>query len=145
MTSPAGSATGFTVLLYSQSAPLRAQVRTAVGRRPAPDLARIDWVECSRYDQVKAELDRGGIDLAILDGESQPTGGMGLSRQFKNELKECPPIAVLVARQQDAWLATWSLADTVILRPLDPVAAAATVAAVLRAAGEAANAIPVVR
>lgn len=142
MTTSAASAPGYTVLLYSQSAGLRAQVRTAVGRRPAPDLGRIEWIECERYDQVKAELDRGGIDLAIFDGESQPTGGMGLSRQFKNELELCPPIAVLVARQQDAWLATWSLADAVLVRPLDAVAAAAAVADVLRAH---AAAIPVVR
>lgn len=142
MTTPAASAPGYTVLLYSQSAALRAQLRTAVGRRPAPDLGRIEWIECDRYDQVKAELDRGGIDLAIFDGESQPTGGMGLSRQFKNELKLCPPIAVLVARQQDAWLASWSLADAVLVQPLDAVAAAAAVADVLRSH---ASAIPVVR
>lgn len=142
MTTPAASAPGYTVLLYSQSAALRAQVRTAVGRRPAPDLGRIDWIECERYDQVKTELDRGGVDLAILDGESQPTGGMGLSRQFKNELKDCPAIAVLVARQQDAWLATWSLADAVLVRPLDAVAAASAVADILRSH---ASAIPVVR
>jgi len=142
MTTSAASAPGYTVLLYSQAAGLRAQGRTAGGRRPAPDLGRIEWIECERYDQVKAELDRGGIDLAIFDGESQPTGGMGLSRQFKNELELCPPIAVLVARQQDAWLATWSLADAVLVRPLDAVAAAAAVADVLRAH---AAAIPVVR
>jgi hypothetical protein len=142
MTSPAASAPGYTVLLYSQSAALRAQVRTAVGRRPAPDLGRIDWIECDRYDQVKAELDRGGVDLAIFDGESQPTGGMGLSRQFKNELKFPPPMAVLVARQQDAWLASWSLADAVLVQPLDAVASAAAVADVLRAH---ASAVPVVR
>lgn len=142
MTTPAASAAGYTVLLYSQSAGLRSQVRTAVGRRPAPDLGRIDWVECERYDQVMAELDRGGIDLAIFDGESQPTGGMGLSRQFKNELKDCPPIAVLVARPQDAWLASWSLADAVLTRPLDAIASAAAVADVLRTH---AGAVPVVR
>ena len=117
-------------------------MRTAVGRRPAQDLGRIDWIECHRYDEVKAELDRGGIDVAIFDGEAQPTGGMGLARQFKNEVADCPAIIVLVARAQDAWLATWSLADAVIIRPIDPVAAAATVAEQLRA--RASN-IPVVR
>ncbi|MDR1999281.1 MAG: hypothetical protein LBQ06_04985 [Frankiaceae bacterium] len=142
MTTPAAQALGYAVLLYSQSAALRSQVRTAVGRRPAADLGRIDWIECDRYDQAKAELDRGGIDLAIFDGESQPTGGMGLSRQFKNELKACPPIAVLVARPQDAWLATWSLADAVLVLPLDAVASAAAVAGILRSR---AAAIPVAR
>jgi DNA-binding response OmpR family regulator len=142
MTSPTAAQPGFTVLVYSQLPAIRAQVRSAIGRRAAPDLARIEWIECHRYDEVKAELDRGGIDVAIFDGESQPTGGMGLARQFKNEITECPAIIVLVARPQDAWLATWSLADAVITRPIDPVAAAATVADQLRAR---ANNIPVVR
>jgi DNA-binding response OmpR family regulator len=129
------------VLVYSNSAELRAAVRTAVGRRPAPELGRVDWVECSTNAEVVAQLDEGGLDLVIFDGEAQPTGGMGLARQFKNELVACPPIVVLIARQQDAWLASWSLADDVITMPLDPIAAAKTVAAQLRAA---AAGIPVV-
>jgi DNA-binding response OmpR family regulator len=67
---------------------------------------------------------------------------MGLARQFKNELVDCPPIVVLIARPQDAWLATWSLADDVIHMPLDPVEAAAVVAKQLRAGD---SSIPVVR
>jgi DNA-binding response OmpR family regulator len=131
-----------TVLVYSNSDALRAQVRTAVGRRPAPDVGRIDWVECAAHAQFVGEMDQGGIDLAIVDGEAQPTGGMGLARQFKNELVDCPPIVVLIARPQDAWLATWSLADDVIHMPLDPVEAAAVVAKQLRAGD---SSIPVVR
>ncbi len=78
------------------------------------------------------ELDQGGIDVAILDGEAQPTGGMGLARQFKYEIDDCPPIVVLIARPQDGWLASWSLADAVINAPIDPVEAAAVVAEQLR-------------
>jgi DNA-binding response OmpR family regulator len=131
-----------TVLVYSNLAEVRAQVRTAVGRRPAPDSPRIDWVECATNAEVVAQLDEGGLDLIILDGEAQPTGGMGLARQFKNELEDCPPIVVLVARKQDGWLASWSLADAVISHPLDPVDAAAVVAAQLRRRN---TGIPVVR
>ena len=138
----AGAPERVTVLVYSNSDQVRAQVRTSVGRRPAPDIARIDWVECATNAQVIEELDRGGIDLAIVDGEAQPTGGMGLTRQFKNELMDCPPVVVLIARAQDAWLATWSLADAVIHMPIDPVEAAAVVAAQLRARE---TTIPVVR
>jgi DNA-binding response OmpR family regulator len=131
-----------TVLVYSQHADVRNAVRTAVGRRAASDLGRIDWVECANYSQVKDQLDSGDIDLAILDGDAQPTGGVGLSRQFKNEIRDCPPIIVLILREVDRWLATWSQADGVIVRPIDPVAAAATVAETLRAH---ASAIPVIR
>ena len=141
MTSPTAALPPLTVLVYSQLASVRAQVRTAIGRRPAADIGRIEWVECTRFDQVTAELERG-VDLAILDGEAQPTGGMGLARQFKYEITDCPPIVVLIARKQDEWLASWSLADAVITAPVDPVAAAAVVAAQLRAG---ASDLPVVR
>ncbi|PZS33557.1 MAG: hypothetical protein DLM58_07665 [Pseudonocardiales bacterium] len=131
-----------TVVVYSNSADVRSQVRTAVGRRPAPDSPRIDWVECATYDQVVGQLDEGGLDLVILDGEAQPTGGMGLARQFKFEIDDCPPMMVLMARKQDGWLAAWSLADGVISRPLDPVDAAAAVAEQLR---RRSSGVPVVR
>ena len=131
-----------TVLVYSNSAAVRAQVRTAVGRRPAPDTGRIEWVECATNADVLRELDEGDIDVAILDGEAQPTGGMGLARQFKYELADCPPVVVLIARRQDGWLASWSLADAVINTPIDPVESAQVVAEQLRRRH---SGIPVVR
>jgi DNA-binding response OmpR family regulator len=131
-----------TVLVYSNSADIRAAVRTAVGRRPAPDIGRIEWVECGTQAQVVDELDEGGIDLAILDREAQPTGGMGLARQFKFEIDDCPPVIVLIARRQDGWLASWSLADAVINTPIDPVESAQVVAEQLRRRH---SGIPVVR
>jgi CheY-like chemotaxis protein len=131
-----------TVLVYSNSADVRTQVRTAVGRRPAPDVGRIEWVECATNFAVVEQLDEGGIDLLLLDGEAQPTGGMGLARQFKNEYDDCPSIVVLIARRQDGWLASWSLADAVIALPLDPMEAADVVADQLR---QHATGIPVVR
>ena len=134
--------TGATVLVYSNSAALRAQVRTAVGRRPAPDVDRIEWVECATNAEVVAQMDEGGLDVVIVDGEAQPTGGMGLARQFKYEIEDCPPIVVLIARRQDAWLASWSLADAVIHMPLDPIEAAEVVAEQIR---RRARGIPVVR
>lgn len=121
-----------TVLVYSNSADVRAQVRTAVGRRPAPDTGRIEWIECATNADVVRELDEGDIDVAILDGEAQPTGGMGLARQFKYELDDCPPIVVLIARRQDGWLASWSLADAVINTPIDPVESASVIAEQIR-------------
>jgi DNA-binding response OmpR family regulator len=131
-----------TVVVYSQRAELRTSVRTAVGRRAASDLGRIDWVECANYSQLRDQLDSGDIDLVILDGDAQPSGGIGLCRQFKNEITDCPPIIILLARAQDRWLAAWSQADATIVRPLDPVLAASAVGEVLRAR---AAAIPVVR
>ncbi len=130
------------VLVYSNSAAIRAQIRTAVGRRPAPDTGRIEWIECATNADVVTELDQGGVDVAILDGEAQPTGGMGLARQFKYELEDCPSIIVLIARPQDGWLASWSLADAVIHMPIEPVESAVVVADQLRRRH---TGIPVVR
>jgi DNA-binding response OmpR family regulator len=138
MTSPRS----LTVVVYSQLPDLRAKVRSAVGRRAAPDLGRIDWVECANYSQLRNQMDSGDIDLVIVDGDAQPSGGIGLCRQFKNEITDCPPIIVLLARSQDRWLATWSQADATIVRPIDPVLAASTVAQILR---DRDSAIPVVR
>ena len=139
---PAQTSDPVTVVVYSNQAEVRAAVRTAVGRRPAPDLPRIDWIECATSAAVVEQIDLGEIDLVILDGEAQPTGGMGLARQFKYEIDDCPPIVVLVARKDDGWLASWSLADGVITQPLDPVAAGEAVAEQLR---NRISGIPVVR
>ncbi|HEU0089159.1 MAG TPA: hypothetical protein VFQ77_16190 [Pseudonocardiaceae bacterium] len=122
-----------TVLVFSHRPGVREAIITAVGRRPAPDLDRLDYLEAGTIAEVLAAVDAGGVDLAILDGEAQPTGGMGLSRQLKNEIQQCPPIIVAVQRKDDRWLAVWSQADAVIVHPLDPLTAAETVAEVLRA------------
>ncbi|KHF45378.1 chemotaxis protein CheY [Saccharomonospora viridis] len=111
---------------------MRDSIINAVGRRPAVDLGKVTYVEAEGVAEVLTEMDSGEIDLAILDGEAQPTGGIGLTRQLKNELADCPPIVVAVRRKDDRWLATWSQADAVLVHPLDPLTAAETVADVLR-------------
>jgi DNA-binding response OmpR family regulator len=131
-----------TVLVFSHDPAVREQVRSAVGRRPAPDLGRIDYVECTSGAEVVTLVDAGGVDVAILDGEAQPTGGMGISRQLKYEITNCPAICVLLARADDRWLATWSLADATLTRPLDPITAAEVVAGLLR---RRASGVPVPR
>jgi DNA-binding response OmpR family regulator len=139
MTAPAAPST---VIVFSHDPAVREQVRSAVGRRPAADLGRIDWVECATGAEVVARIDAGGVDVAVLDGEAQPTGGMGISRQLKYEIDDCPALCVLLGRRDDRWLATWSLADAVIDRPIDPVTAAETVAQLLR---DRARGVPVIR
>ena len=108
------------VVVYSDDPEVRASIRTAVGRRPASDLGRVEWVELDSGPQVVKAIDAGGVDLAIFDGEAWPTGGLGLCKQLKDEVRDCPPVMVLIARRDDAWLATWSLADAVVPLPVDP-------------------------
>ena len=126
------SARTHAVVVYSDDAAVRDQVRTAVGRRPAADLGRVEWVECSTGPQVLAAVDAGGVDTVILDGEAWPTGGMGLAKQMKDELADCPPVCVLIARRDDRWLATWSQADAVVSHPIDAPELTTAVAELLR-------------
>src|SRR3954470_7658451 len=106
------------LLVYSSSPTVRERVRSALGTRPAPDV-EIDLVEVSTGAEVVARCDEGDIDVAILDGEAAPTGGLGLCRQLKDELDAPPPVLVLVGQRDDAWLATWSRAEGVVQHPVD--------------------------
>ena len=122
----------YTVLIYSDAPTVRDGLRAAIGRRPAPELGRIEYVEATTGEAVISVVDKGGVDVCLLDGEAWPTGGMGISRQLKNEIRNPPATIVVVARRDDVWLARWSTADAVLAHPLDPVEVADTVAAVLR-------------
>ena len=122
-----------TVLVYSHRSQVRDAVRTAVGRRPATDVGPITWIECATGDEVVAAVDGRGVDLCILDGEAQPTGGLALSRQLDEEVVDRPAVCVLIARQVDRWLAHWSRADGTLPLPVDPLTAPAVVADLLRA------------
>ncbi len=121
-----------TVLVYSSRAEIRAAVRTAVGRRPASDVGPLTWIECATGAEVVAAVDQGGISLCILDGESQPTGGLALARQLDQEVPDRPVVCVLIARQVDRWLAHWSRAEGTLPLPIDPLTAPGLVADLLR-------------
>jgi len=120
-----------TILLYASDRTTRQNVRLALGRKVAADLPPVRLLEVATQAAVLTAMDAGGIDLAILDGEAVP-GGMGLSRQLKDEVLRCPPVLVLIGRPDDAWLATWSRADGALSHPVDPVRLPGAVAALLR-------------
>ena len=126
-----GASAGPRILLYSDDRTVREQVRLAVGPRLRAHAPAIDWHEVATPAAVVAAADGERWDLLVLDGEADKAGGMGLARQLKNEVYECPPVLVLPGRPQDAWLASWSLADAGVPRPLDAVAVQRTVAALL--------------
>lgn len=121
-----------TVLVYSDDPATRERIKTAVGRKPAGDVGRITWVDASTGQEVVDLVDAGGLSLLVLDAEAWPTGGMGVSRQLKNEITDCPAILLVLARRVDRWLATWAQADAAVAHPLDPVEASVVVADLLR-------------
>lgn len=121
------------VLVYSDDARTRTQVMTALGTRLHPDLPPLQFTEVATEPVVIREVDAGGIDLAVLDGEATPAGGMGIAKQLKDEVDPCPPIVVLTGRADDAWLAKWSRAELAIPHPIDPIALSHAVLELLRA------------
>jgi DNA-binding response OmpR family regulator len=125
--------TSIRTLVYSDSVDTREAVMLALGPRPHPDLPRFEYVQCATEPVVIRTMDAGGIDLAILDGETSPAGGLGIARQLKDEIYQCPPILVITGRPQDAWLATWSRADGAVPHPIDPLRLAEAVIALVRA------------
>lgn len=111
----------------------------ALGARITSDMPANVIHEFATADALHAYIDERGAhgearaDLVILDGEAVPEGGMGIARQFKDEIFNCPPILLIVARADDAWLARWSRADVTLVHPIDPFTFAASAEALLRA------------
>src|SRR5262245_57056752 len=130
-----------TVLLYSDDPKVREQMRLAIGTRPAADL-QVRFVEVGSHGEVIRYLDRNDVDLLVLDGEATPAGGLGISRQLKDEIDDCPPTCVVIARAADRWLAAYASVDATLTHPLDPMTTGQTVAAMLR---DRANGVPSLR
>ena len=120
------------VLVYSDDATVREQVMRALGKRPHPDLPELEFLEVATEPVVIQIMDARVASLAILDGEAVPAGGMGICRQLKDEIYNCPPILVLTGRVDDNWLATWSRADAAVPHPIDPLELADAVVRLLR-------------
>lgn len=119
------------VLLYSSNARTREQVRLALGDRLDPGLPDLAYTEVATAPVVIGLLDAGGFDLVILDGEASPVGGLGIAKQLKDEITDCPPILVLTGRADDAWLASWSRAEAAVGHPIDPIRLGEAVLALL--------------
>jgi DNA-binding response OmpR family regulator len=81
-------------------------------------------------------MDSRQFDLAILDGEASPVGGMGIAKQLKDEIADCPPILVLTGRADDAWLATWSRAEAAVPHPIDPIRLGEAVVGLLKSSAQ---------
>ena len=128
---PAGPPT-LKVLLYSDKVDTREDVMLAVGRRIDAALPPVEWVQVATAAAATSLVAAGGLSLLVLDAEAAKTGGMALCRQVKDDVYDCPPVLVLIARPQDAWLASWSQADAVVARPLDPIVLQGAVAGLLR-------------
>jgi DNA-binding response OmpR family regulator len=120
------------VLVYSSNGRTREQVRLALGKRVHPELPDLIYTEVATGPMVIQLMDAGGFDLVVLDGEASPVGGMGIAKQLKDEIDDCPPVLVLTGRPDDAWLANWSRAEAAVSHPIDPVKLGEAVVNLLR-------------
>jgi DNA-binding response OmpR family regulator len=120
-----------TVLLYSDDPQVRDRMRMAIGTRPAADLT-VKFLDAATQGEVTRMVDAQDVDLLVLDGEAQPAGGLGISRQLKDEIDDCPPTLVVIARAADRWLAAYASVDATLTHPLDPMTTGQKVAAMLR-------------
>ena len=119
--------------LYSDDRTVRAQVLQALGRHLDNELPPVEVMQFATPAALIAAIASQDVDCVILDGEAVPVGGFGLSYQIKDEVTSPPPTILLVARQADAWLATWSRADGVATLPVDPLTLPSVVAEVIKA------------
>ena len=94
---PADSPAEVTVLVYSDDKQVREDVIRTIGRRPAADLPRIEFLEVATEPMVYHHLQKNrDIALVILDAEAAPAGGLGIARQLKDEIVDAPPSLVLL-------------------------------------------------
>lgn len=109
------------VIVYSDDSSTREVITGSLGKRLSPHLPEHEIKEFATAPALRLYLDQGGkADLFILDGEAVPEGGMGVARQLKDEIFNCPPVLLIVARREDNWLASWSRAEDVAIQPIDP-------------------------
>ena len=128
----------YSILLYSDDSTVRQAVIAALGTRVSPEMSEhvihqfATAAALRLYVDAKKPGSDSPIDLFILDGEAVPEGGLGIARQLKDEVFNCPPVLVITGRKADAWLAAWSRAEANVLHPVDPFTLAHTVAELLR-------------
>jgi CheY-like chemotaxis protein len=121
------------IALYSDDSSVRASVISALGEQLDPTLAVHEIKEFATADALRLYVDsKKQVDLFVLDGEAVPEGGMGVARQLKDEVFNCPPVLLITGRAQDNWLAAWSKAEGTVTHPIDPFTIAAKCAALLK-------------
>lgn len=128
------------IIVYSDDSSVRSSIVSALGTRVAKDLPEHEIHEFATGPALRAYVDSKNVagefraDLFILDGEAAQEGGLGMARQLKDEVFNCPPILVITGRKEDKWLAAWSLAEASVVHPIDPFTLAKTAAELLRGA-----------
>jgi CheY-like chemotaxis protein len=107
------------MLLVSGDQRVTTQVTTALAGR-----VDLDLTEVATPQRALQQLDdEGPFDIVVGDNDTHPTGGFFLAREIKARGqmgRAMPPVLLLIARKQDAWLSDWAQADAWVQKPVDP-------------------------
>lgn len=109
------------VLLFSDDRETRQAIIDAVGVRASKKSPRIEWVEAATAFGVEDQLQQHEFAAIVLDSEASKEGGMSIARNLTTYFEQLPPMVILTARPQDAWLATWAGAKEIIPAPFNPI------------------------
>lgn len=127
------------ILLVADHSSVLTQVRTATDGWDGSMIVHV-----ATPQRALALLDEGQVyDVVVGDNDTHPTGGLALCREVKARGqmgREVPPVVLLIAREQDRWLANWAQADAYVQKPADPFDLRETLQAVV--AGEPVPALP---
>ncbi|MDX1657529.1 MAG: response regulator [Nitriliruptorales bacterium] len=136
------------VLVVSERADVRQQAATALALRDA------EVTEATTSREARQQVIDGTFDVLVIDGDMSPKGGFSLLYELREggDLRgeSTPPALVLLAREEDRWLAGWAGANEVLIKPADPfrlvkvvadLAGAAAPPAGARASGEQVDAL----
>jgi DNA-binding NarL/FixJ family response regulator len=122
-----------TVLLVSDLAPLRTELRTML---EAPG---IEIEELASGPDAIARVRHGGIDLVLTDLQIGAMGGVALALEMRNDesigLADPVSIILLLDRRADVFLATRVNVEGFLVKPLDALRVRRAVRAVLAGEG----------
>lgn len=82
-------------------------------------------VELTTVAQARAALldEDEHFDVLVVDGDLQPRGGFGLLYDVRAHRtltgQAATPSLLMIAREQDRWLASWAGASEALLKPVD--------------------------
>lgn len=83
----------------------------------------VEVVEAGAGPDAAAHLRDRTFDVLVVDGDLRPKGGFSWLYELRQHARldgvQRPPAVVMVAREEDRWLAAWAGAEVVLRKPID--------------------------
>lgn len=112
------------------------RLRATAGIRARQD---VEIVEVSSVDEAHRRTENERFDVLVVDGDMRPEGGFSLLYEIRARgefLGEgVAPSILLMAREDDRWLARWAGAAEALVKPVDSFVLAKRVDALVAETG----------